>query len=122
MLLYRHSARCPTALRWFLHRYPIFWSLVPMPTEQAFQDNAHYQLPSTIPTDPSSPIPTDRHQRSDHQAGTMMTKLPPVPSEQYSFSLRQCAEQFQLFKNERERFTVDHHLDLCNATIIAVCM
>lgn len=120
-LLYRHSARCPTALQWFLDCNPIFWPFVPMSREEADKDNAHYQVPTSVPTDPSSPLITAPRTRSDLQAGSVMSRLPPLPDHRYTFSTRQCVEQFQLLKDERNRFEPNPHLDLYNATLVAVC-
>lgn len=121
MLLYRHSARCPQAIQWFLDCNPTFWPLVPMRRDVADQDNQGYQLPTSVPSDPSSPLITAPHTRSDLEAGTYMNNLPPLPDHRYNFSTRQCVEQFQLFKDEHQQFQTNPNLDLYNATIVAVC-
>lgn len=121
MLLYRHSARCPKAVQWFLDCNPVFWPFVPMQREEADQDNTHYQLPASVPMDPTSPLITTPQTRSDLEAGTYMSNLPPLPDQHYTFSTRQCVEQFQLLKDERNRLEPNLHLDLYNATIVAVC-
>ena len=121
MLLYRHSARCPKAVQWFLDCNPVFWPFVPLHREEADEDNAHYQLPASVPMDPTSPLITAPQTRSDLEAGTYMSNLPPLPDHRYTFSTRQCVEQFQLLKDERNRFEPNLHLDLYNATIVAVC-
>jgi len=123
MLLYRHSARCSIAMQWFLNCNPdYYWCFVPMTKEQAEIENKFYVLPLSIPTDPTSPVITGRYRRSDLAAGTFMTNLPPLPSNYYTFSTRQCAEQFQIFKNERNLLMPNNNLDLYNAAIVAVCM
>lgn len=122
MQLYRHSARCPIVIQWFLNMNPKFWSFVPMLKLDADKDNLQYVLPEYIPHDPSSPISNQCHQRSDQDAGICMVNLPPLPNENYTFSNRQCAEQFELFRNMNETFTYNIDLDLYNACIIAVCM
>jgi hypothetical protein len=120
MLLYRHSARCPIAMQWFLDGNPHFWPFVPMTHEQAKIGNENYVVPTTVPMDPTSPFVTKSDTRSDLDAGLFLTDLPPLPSDKYTFSTRQCVEQFQMFKNQRNRLLVNPHLDLYNATIIAV--
>lgn len=121
MLLYRHSARCSVAMQWFLDCNPHYWPFVPITKEQARIDNESYVLPSSIPTDPTSTNITAPYIRSDLEAGTCLTDLPPFSSNDYTFSTRQCAEQFQIFKNERNLLLPNNDLDLYNATIIAVC-
>lgn len=121
MLLYRHSARCHHAMQWFLDCNPHFWSFVPMNIEQARIDNSIYQLDPSLPVDPISNMITHDWMRSDVDAGTCLTDLPPLPSSDYTFSNRQCAEQFRSFKNKRNRLMYNADLDLYNATIIAVC-
>ena len=92
-----------------------------MRREEADQDNAHYQLPTSVPSDPSSSLITAPHTRSDLQAGSFMSNLPPLPDHRYTFSTRQCVKQFQLLKDERNRFETHANVDLYNATIVAVC-
>lgn len=121
MLLYRHSARCPVAMRWFLNCNPQFWPFVPTEKERAEADNATYIMPSSIPTDPTSPMVTESNRRSDFEAGTCLNDLPPLPSDDYTFSMRQCVEQFEIFKDEDNQLLPNNDLDLYNATIIAVC-
>ena len=91
-----------------------------MSREEADQDNAHYQLPATVPMDPTSPLSSDPLTRSDLDAGNYMSNLPPLPDRRYTFSTRQCVEQFQLLKDERNRLEPNTNLDLYNATIVAV--
>jgi hypothetical protein len=121
MLLYRHSARCSIAMQWFLDCNPHYWSFVPITKEQGELANQFYRLPASIPTDPTSPLVTQRSIRSDLDAGLFLTELPPLPSHNYTFSTRQCAEQFQIFKNERNLLLPNNNLDLYNAAIVAVC-
>ena len=89
--------------------------------EEADKDNAHYQLPASVPSDPTSPLTTAPGTRSDLDAGTYMSNLPALPDHRYTFSTRQCVEQFQLMKDTRNRFEPNPNLDLYNATIVAVC-
>ena len=121
MLLYKHFARCPTAIQLFLDCNPHYWSFVPMLKQDAQQENHSYRRPSSIPIDPTSTTNANRHIRSDHETGLCMTDLPPLPSNDYTFSNRQCVEQFQYFQNKRDYQWPNFHLDLYNAKIIAVC-
>ncbi|CAF1392821.1 unnamed protein product [Adineta steineri] len=120
MLLYRHSARCPVAMQLFLSCNPQYWPFVPMLNYYASDENRYYQLPAHIPADPTSPLGESVHRRSDCEAGTCMTDLPPMPFNRYTFSARQCAEQFQYFKNKRDYQPLNNNLDIYNAKIIAV--
>lgn len=121
MLLYKHSARCPTAMQLFLNCNPQYWSFVPMLEQEAQKDNQSYQLPHSVPHDPSSLLITSSNIRSDHEAGCCMTNLPPLPSNKYTFSTRQCAQQFQYFKTKQDYYIPNYNLNLYNAKIIAVC-
>ena len=120
MLLYRHSARCSKAMQWFLDCNPTFWNFVPMVKEKAHQDNQSYVLPSSIPLDPTSTIVTKQNERSDSETGLSLIDLPPLPSDDYTFSTRQCAQQFALFKEMKNRLQPNNDLDLYNASIVAV--
>ena len=123
MLLYKHSARCPIAVQMFLNCNPQYWSLVPMLKTEAEQDNQYFHsLPDSIPEDPTSHFISSPDVRSDHEAGTAMNDLPPFPSDQYTFSNRQCMEQFQFFKTKQDLYKPNAHLDLYQATIIVLRM
>lgn len=121
MLLYRHSARCSVAMQWFLDCNPHYWPFVPVRKEQAQIDNEIYMLPSSIPADPTSSEIVEPSVRSDLEAGTCLTDLPSLPSDDYTFSMRQCAEQFTIFKNKQNQLLPNNDLDLYNATVVAVC-
>lgn len=121
MLLYRHSARCPIAMQSFLDCNPQFWSFVPLTFEEAQLDNANYQMDPSLPIDPVSTTTDNDQLRSDFEAGIFLTDLPALPSKNYTFSNRQCAEQFRLFKNKQNRLLINADLNLYHATIVAVC-
>ena len=121
MLLYKHSARCPAAIQLFLDCNPHYWCFTPMPQQDAQRENQGYELPTSIPADPSSLSVTSAQTRSDHEAGCCMTDLPPFPSNQYTFSTGQCAQQFRYFKMKQDYHLPNGNLDLYNAVIIAVC-
>jgi hypothetical protein len=120
MLLYRHSARCAKAMHLFLTCNPAYWAFVPMLKQRADDENGSFVMPSTIPMDPTSLSTSNRLQRSDHATGMCMTDLPPLPNTDYTFSLRQCAEQFLLFRPETKRILYNANLDLYDASIVAV--
>ena len=121
MLLYKHSARCPAAMQLFLDCNSQYWPFIPMLEQDAQKDNQLYQLPPSIPPDPSSPLMTSSHTRTDHEAGCSMTNLPPLPSRQYTFSTRQSAQQFLYFKNRQDYYWPNFNLNLYRAAIIALC-
>jgi hypothetical protein len=121
MLLYKHSSRCPAAIQLFLDCNPQYWPFIPISQDEALRDNQSYQLPSSIPDDPSSLLTVSDRIRSDHETGYCMNDLPPVPSNKYTFSLRQRAEQFEYFKNKLDLEMPNFNLDLYNAAIVAVC-
>ncbi|CAF1515766.1 unnamed protein product [Adineta steineri] len=120
MLLYKHSARCSHAIQLFLDCNPQYWPLIPMTKEEAQIENQSYHLPPDESLDLSSHCGTSIHTRSDHASGSCMIALPSFPSDQYIFSLRQCAEQYQFFKNKQDLRTPNFDLDLYDASIIAV--
>lgn len=124
MLLYKHSARCPHAIQMFLDCNPQYWPLIPMSIHEAQQENQFYHedhFPNTVPHDPISHVVTSNMTRSDHDTAYCMTALPPFPSDQYTFSLRQCVAQFQFFQTKQDYHMPNADLDLYDATIIAVC-
>ncbi len=123
MLLYKHSARCPSAIQMFLDCNPQYWCFVPMPKIEAQTQNlASDSLPSDyIVLGPTSTFVSNRHHTSgDQEASSYMNNLPPLPSENYTFSTYQRTKQFQAFKDKRDHLIPNFHLDLYNATIIAV--
>ena len=97
MLLYRHSARCPVAMQWFLDYNPNFWPFVPMSQEQGVDTSSHLQTDSPL------------------------ADLPPLPSSHYHFSADQRKEQLLAFEMSGHRLPFSVGLDLYNATIVAVC-
>jgi hypothetical protein len=121
MLLYKHSARCPSAIQMFLDCNPRYWRFVPMTKDEAQSQNESYILPDSIPIDPTSHVVPNEYTRSDFEVGNCMNNLPLLPSENYTFSTRQCGKQFQAFKDKRDLLMPNFDLDLYNATIIAVC-
>ncbi|CAF1431374.1 unnamed protein product [Adineta steineri] len=120
-LLYKHSARCSYAIQMFLDCNPQYWCFVPMSTMEAETQNLTSDLSSVCTAfDLSLTFPTNIHSYHDQEAGAYMTDLPPLPSENYTFSIHQRSKQIQLLKDKRECLKPNLHLDLYNATIIAV--
>ncbi|CAF1435936.1 unnamed protein product [Adineta steineri] len=112
MLLYKHSARCPYAIQMFLDCNPQYWCFVPMSTMEAETQNLTSDLSSVCTAfDCSLTFPSNIHSCHD---------LLPLPSENYTFSMHQRSKQIQLLKDKHECLKSNLHLDLYNATIIAV--
>ncbi len=63
MLLYKHSARYPAAIQLFLDFNPQYWSFIPMLEREAQNNNQFYELPGSIPADPSSLLLTSARTR-----------------------------------------------------------
>ncbi|CAF4418772.1 unnamed protein product, partial [Adineta steineri] len=116
MLLYKHSARCSYAIQMFLDCNPQYWCFVPMPKMEARTQNLTSDFSSNI-----TMFPSNIHSRRDQEASTYMIDLPPFPSENYMFSTNQRTQQFYMFKEKYDLLLPNIHLDLYNATIIAVC-
>jgi len=59
--------------------------------------------------------------RADEAVQLCMRHIPPMPPG-YAFSIRQCVQQFQYFKNKLDvNQKQDETMDLFNVAIIAVC-
>ena len=133
MLLYRHAARCPSAMQIFLNFNPIYWCFVPLTNIEAAVQN---QRDTTLPFDlilldtvnPTSigskdrqAIPASANTRSDETVRSCMRNLPPLPPG-YTFTVQQRARQFEYFKHQRD---INHHqnptTDLFNVAILALC-
>ena len=83
-------------------------------------------LASGLPADciklnPTSSLVQNIHTGRDQEASLCMNNLPPMPSDNYTFSAYQRTKQFQIFKDKRDPLIPNFKLDLYNATIIAVC-
>ena len=132
MLLYKHAARCSSAMQIFLNFNPIYGRFIPVSINQAAQHDRNYRLPSSLvlldSINPTSIASKDRQaisrtseSRSDEATRSNMRRLPDVPAG-YTFSTFQRALQFQYFKNKLDvKSKQNEYIDLFNATIIAVC-
>ena len=132
MLLYKHAARCPSAMQIFLNFNPNYWCFVPVTMNEAIRQSRNYIIPSSIvildlinPTSIASQDPQARPEtkdkRSDEKVRSCMRNLPPIPLG-YTYSIRQRIEQFQYFKNQLDKNAPqDQTMDLFSVAIIAVC-
>ena len=122
MLLYKHSARCSSAIQMFLDCNPQYWCFVPMSKAVAQEEILASHSPSDhIRLRPTSTSVSDLHTYHDKEASSYVHHLPPMPSENYTFSFKQRTKQFQIFKNKLHHLIPNSHLDLYNATIFVVC-
>ena len=122
MRLYRHSARCPVALRAFLDCNPMYWCFIPRPWDDGMSENySHFRqalhaIPGTNRSMANS-VP-------NNQALSYYLDLIPEPPDNYVFSFRQRQDQrafFTYFLSYTEQQTPYIELDLYKYAIIAVC-
>jgi hypothetical protein len=121
MLLYKHSARCSSAIQMFLDCNPRYWCFIPMTKIEAQAESSTSSMSKCIPVDPTSTLLSSHHIRRHQEAQACRKDLPPVPSEKYTFSVHQRAKQFEVFKEKCDRLMPNFDLDLYHAAIIAVC-
>ena len=120
--LYEHSTRCSSAIQLFLDCNPAYWCFVPMQKAEAHAQNLASGLPADcIKLNPTSSLMQNIHTRRDQEASLCMNNLPPMPSDNYTFSACQRTKQFQTFKEKRDPPIPNLKLDLYNAAIIVVC-
>lgn len=72
-------------------------------------------------TTSSSPLDSNRYQCRDLEVNSYVNNLPPIPSENYTFSNSQRTKQIQFFKEKYHHRQPNLQLDLYNAAIIALC-
>lgn len=117
----------------FLNFNSIYWCFVPHTnTEVEVQNRQNVTLPSSLilldTIHPTSIASKDRNAifatqttRSDESVRSYMRNLPPAPYG-YNFTIQQCAQQFQYFKNKHDLTDQQNPLmDLFNVEVIAVC-
>lgn len=114
MKLYQHSARCPMAIQIFLDANPQYWRFVPMTMAESTQLNQTWMDRSLLANDLN---PSTRTREECVQA---VNALPQPPSG-LTFSNRQVFLQTQFFLEKRDHQLPNHHIDLYDATIVAVC-
>jgi hypothetical protein len=113
MKLYQHSVRCPMAMQIFLDANPQYWRFIPMSMAESTQPNQTSMDPSLFADDMK---PSTRTREECLQA---VTALPPPPSG-LTFSNRQVLLQTQFFLQKRDQHLPNVHIDLYDATIVAV--
>ena len=113
MKLYQHSVRCSTAIQIFLDANPQYWRFVPMTMAESTQSNQASMESSLLPNDMT---PSTRTREECLQA---VNALPPPPSG-LTFSNRQVFLQTQFFLQKRDQHLPNVHIDLYDATIVAV--
>ena len=87
-----------------------------------FKTEAETQNDSMIPGPSSTSVSSLHTTRRDQEVSSYMNNLPLMPPENYTFSAHQRTQQFYIFKEKRDQLLPNVHLDLYNASIIAVCM
>ena len=90
-------------------------------TESQAQNLASGLLPTHITSDSTTALESNLYTRPGQEAVICMNNLPPVPSENYTFSAHQRTKQLQTFKDKCACLIPNLNLDLYNATIIAAC-
>lgn len=132
MLLYRHAARCPSAIQIFLNFNSIYQCFIPITINETTEHSQNFIVPSSIvlfdlinPTSIGSKdreaIPATMDTRSDEETRSCMRRIP-VPPPGYTFSIRQRIQQFQYFKNKQDiKPKQNESIHLFNAAIIALC-
>ena len=94
MALYQHSARCPSALKWFLAENPHYWPF--FPTKQNDEVN------------------------DDGEELTEWTADLPSPPVNHRFTREQKAQINRFFREHGYLNSINVHLDLYQATIVAI--
>jgi hypothetical protein len=147
MHLYQHSPRCSIVMQHFLDRNPEYWCLVPMPSDDAYEDDRLHSTTTTtsskvnrttaavmcrLPRDNRSLTSTtakpmlfeevlrDTTQRAE-ECAWLVKGVPKTPNG-YRFSCRQIDQQLDFFKFKKDLNAVASHIiDCYKYTIIAVC-
>ncbi|CAF3318596.1 unnamed protein product [Rotaria sp. Silwood2] len=104
MKLYQHSAHCPSAIQWFLDENPDYWSFIPMKKTTTEEQQEEKELLDST---------------EDTSLLTYANDISTPPSG-YRFSLEQKMAIDRFFHEEKYVNSPNLHLDLYQATIIAV--
>lgn len=110
MLLYQHSVRCSAAMQMFLDCNPHYWCFVPMLKNEVQEQD----LTTT------SPLDSNRYQCRDLEVSSYVNNLPPMSSDNYTFSNSQRIGQTQFFKEKYHHRQPNLQLDLYNAAIVVL--
>ena len=121
MLLYQHSVRCSAAMQMFLDCNPHYWCFVPvLKTEVEEQHPICDQSFDRCSLILTTPLDSNLHECPDSEVSSYVNNLPPMPSENYTFSNSQREKQSQFFKEKCQHRQPNLQLDLYNATIVAL--
>lgn len=101
MKLYQHSARCPSALQWFLNENPDYWPFIP-------QKNTNEETIAIRCSSMNSNL-------------FVYANDVPTPPKNYHFTYEQKVEIDRFFSERLYLNTPNPHLDLYRAAIIAIC-
>ena len=114
MRLYQHSVRCPVAMQIFLDANPQYWRFIPMsvdeserPEQQSIQQNLL-----------SNDMDADLRTKEDCLLCLQAVPKPPIG---FTFSNRQILLQTHYFQKKRDLILPNQHIDLYNASIVALC-
>jgi hypothetical protein len=101
MRLYKHSARCPIALRLFLDYNPDYWCFIPLLWHEAQTENiAFLQETSSSSSNATHPEVINvitMGASGNHIAADCLAKVP-LPPVQYAFSYQQIQKQRLFFE------------------------
>ncbi|CAF1164089.1 unnamed protein product [Rotaria sordida] len=104
MKLYQHSIHCSSAIQWFLDENPEYWPFIPRKISEAEEQEEEKELLCSAKD-------TDLF----HYANDI-----PIPPCGYRFTLEQKMAIDQFFHEEKYKTTPNLHLDLYQATIVAI--
>ncbi|CAF4050234.1 unnamed protein product [Rotaria sp. Silwood2] len=104
MKIYQHSTHCPSAIQWFLDENPAYWPFIPSKMTEAEEQDEEKELVHY----------TDETDRFSYANDV------PAPPNGYRFNLEQKMAIDQFFHKKSYLNTPNLHLDLYQATIIAL--
>ncbi|CAF1029938.1 unnamed protein product [Adineta ricciae] len=122
MRLYRHSARCPVALRVFLDCNPAHWCFVPMTWHDSATESIRVLAQRSNERDPEIANIVRMGAINDRTVARQLDSVP-IPPAPYAFSYRQRQQQREFFERlatlplGRSPYST---IDLYQAKIIAV--
>ncbi len=125
MRLYRHSSRCPKALRTFLDCNPQYWCFIPMPWYEAQTQNIiASRSGSASTTDPNMDNNMNFIGPINNQRVADYLDHVPLPPSIYAFTHQQRKQQrlfFQQLASSSIHILPYSTIDLYKMAIIAVC-
>lgn len=102
MQLYQHTSQCSIAIQLFLDANPSYWPFIPMTTAEANQAT------------------TDIFYTNRNESLTKFLNNIPVPPHGFKFSKRQIEQQSQWFQKNQMVTSINDHVNIYQAAIIAV--